>query len=65
MQALSHKLIGDEAVTLDDMGEGCLVLSQRNDDGRMERVVVSLGQLQQAVEVLTPRYGMEGVRGAT
>ena len=47
---------GHDALHLDDMGDECLVLSQMNDAGDMERVAVSLEQLQEAVAVLGPRY---------
>ena len=47
---------GHEVVRLDDMGEGCLVLSQRNEAGRVERVAVTLGMLQQAIAAVMPRY---------
>lgn len=51
---------GHDALHLDDMGDECLVLSQMNDAGHMESVAVSLGQLQQAVAVLGPRYAVRG-----
>ncbi len=43
---------GFDTLYLDDMGDDCAVLSQRNNSGAWERVAVSMGQLRQATEAL-------------
>ena len=48
----------DFPVTLHDMGDGSLILSQYSETAdRVERVVVTPGQLEGAVEALRGRYG--------
>lgn len=59
---MTFQLHGDEMITLDDMG-GTIVLSQHSElSGRMESVVLELGQLWQAVEIARHRYGSEGTK---
>lgn len=63
MMALTRELEGEgcDSLHVDDMGEGCIVLSQQvGGAGRMERVTVSWGQLQEALSGLAPRYGAGG-----
>lgn len=49
--------VGFEALGMDDMGEGCLVLSQPNERGKVERIAVSREQLIGALGALEARYG--------
>lgn len=51
------ELEGDEGVTLDDMGEGYLILTQRCEAGVVHRLTLGWEQLVQAINDLAPRYG--------
>ena len=58
MANLTIELHGADVVTLDDMGDGTVILSQHNEaTGRLERTALDYRQLVQAVEALCPRYG--------
>jgi hypothetical protein len=59
MYDLTFQLHGEDLVTLDDMGEGQIVLSSYNDTGGREAIALTWDQLSQAVEALRPRYGSE------
>lgn len=48
---------GFETLIVDDMGEECLVLSVRNDAGKVERVAVSRTQLVATINATAWRYG--------
>lgn len=48
---------GFDPLAVSDMGEGCLVLSQPNERGKVERVAVSREQLIAAIAAAEPRYG--------
>ncbi|EQB19578.1 hypothetical protein [Novosphingobium lindaniclasticum] len=50
-------LHGETAVELHDMGEGSLVLCQKNETGELEQVALDWEQLLLAVQALSPRYG--------
>lgn len=49
---------GFEPLSVDDMGEGVLVLSQTNAAGENERVSVSLKQIAGAMNAAALRYGI-------
>lgn len=57
MKHSTIELEGDVAVTLDDMGEGHLILTQRCEAGAVHRLTIGWEQLVQAVNELAPRYG--------
>lgn len=62
MTTLTWELEGEgyDSLHVDDMGDGCIILSQTVEDtGRMERVAISWGQLQGVLKALAPRYGVE------
>lgn len=47
---------GHDAVTVDDMGEGAIILSTAGPEGA-GAVHMTLGQLREAVAILERRYG--------
>jgi hypothetical protein len=57
MTGLTIQLHGNEAVTLDDMGEGFFVLSRTNEAGDTERFPLEWSHILDAVKALAPRYG--------
>ncbi|MCB2061938.1 MAG: hypothetical protein KDE25_00490 [Novosphingobium sp.] len=63
MARLTIELQGEDPVTLDDMGEGTVILSQHSEThGRLERIATDYGQLRQALEALRPRYGSQDTK---
>lgn len=56
MDSLTLTIQGDCAVTVHDMGEEQVVLTQRNERGQTETVALSVAQLEEALSVLSPRY---------
>lgn len=59
MDRLSFKIEADgfESLGVDDMGEGVIVLSVRNERGKVERLALSWEQHVKAGEILAQRYG--------
>lgn len=65
MHSLTHNLTGDEGdetVSLHDMGEGYVALTQLDDSGREHRVVISEAQLFAVWGVHSLRYGSEAAK---
>lgn len=56
MGSLSFTLQGDCAVTVHDMGEEQVVLTQRNERGQPETIALSVTQLEETLAALSPRY---------
>lgn len=59
VDAFSFAIESDDhdKLLVDDMGECTVVLSQRNEAGKVERVAVSLEQLNATMARLASRYG--------
>ena len=56
MDSLTFAVQGDCTVTIHDMGEEQVVLTQRNDLGQIETIALSVTQLEEALSVLSLRY---------
>lgn len=53
----SFDSVDHETVHVDEMGDGCLVLSALNHLGVMERIAVSYDQLSKIMDKLSSYYG--------
>ncbi len=47
-----------DGLTIDDMGDGLLIFSQRDEGGRLHRVTQDLGELMDGLAPLLTRYGL-------
>lgn len=58
MTELSFQFTAEDCDTLsvEDMGEGELVLSQRNPSGNVERIAINRDQLLAVLDATAPRY---------
>ena len=57
MPDMSFRLTGDEAVTIDDMGECIVVFTQEDEAGLLHRVVVNLEDHLAALAPVMAHYG--------